>query len=125
VPLNGRQPVLKTGVGNVSQGFDSSTLCNNDGVLTGQAGRSRLLNAEFRFRNGEQIALAPLTPRGVQFPPPETETVDALKSARAFSALRQLLGLVAQWARAAGFYPVDSGSSPGGPTNLERGVAQW
>jgi len=48
VPLNGRQLVLKTRVGNASQGFDSSTLCQSMiGVLTGQAGRPRLLNAGF------------------------------------------------------------------------------
>jgi hypothetical protein len=48
VPLNGRQLVLKTRVGNASQGFDSSTLCRSMiGALTGQASRPRLLNAGF------------------------------------------------------------------------------
>ena len=44
VPLSGWQLVLKTRVGIVSQGFDSSTLCQQ-GAVTGQACRTCLLNS--------------------------------------------------------------------------------
>ena len=98
VPLNGRQLVLKTRVGIVSQGFDSSTLCQSSRSSIGRIARFEREGCWFessrechfharvvqRQRQPAQTrssvgsnAFAPLRSCGVQFPPPETGLCDA------------------------------------------------